>query len=425
MNTIQGTNVTLSLMKDDWCAYMCASSISLSVNAEVLPIRTIGDGHFAKNTYQSLSWGIDVSGLAILNDVGDTNWTSFDMLVNQLNFAHVRARIAFQDANGDIKSIDGWVMISSLTFNATVNALTKGDASMISNGELRYYDGLIACDATIVGITPAGTTDPDGNMTFTYGYTGSPNSVKYRLDDTGPWTIQAIATTISINGVSNGDHFITIVPICDNGYESDTSTSQSFTMTRGMTCSGTITDITITTTSATPVVGVAGAPTYQYRIDGGTWFTKNLLPSIDPVSLSSLSTGSHTIEMKPLCSNGVNGTGFIKTFSYTAPSTSTINWQFSNAGASTGFFKIWVNGVLTVSVTGINSGTFSVPNGATVLSQTGVNLHNGIDVTLTTVDSTTSTTIDTRNTGAPGNVSFTIPTVDVNGDTFLITGATT
>ena len=409
-------------MKNDWCAYMCATSISLSVNAQVLPIRTIGDGHFAKNTYQSLDWNIVVSGLAILNDVMDTNWTSFDMLVNMLNFSHVRVRIAFTDVNGDIKSIDGWCMISGLVFNAAVNNLAKGDATLTSNGELRYFDGLIACPSTILTITPAGTTDPSGNMTFTYTYNGSPNQIKYRLDDMGPWVKQSIPTAITINGVTNGDHFITIIPICGNGYEADSSTSQSFTMTRGLSCSSTITSITITSTTATPVMGVAGAPTYRYRVDGGLWFTQNLLPSIVPVSLTALglSTGTHSIEMVPICANGTFGAGFTQSFSYTAPTLSTVAWTVNQSGGTTGYLKIWVNGVLTISQNPVQSGTFTAAVGATILAQTGVNIHTANSVTLTTVDTTTSTTLDTQTTGSPGNLSFSFT---ANGDNYSITSA--
>lgn len=420
MNTIQGNSVILNLQKNDWSAYMCATDITVTSTADILPIRTVGDGHFAKNTYQKIGWTVAISGLLIMNDITDTNWTGFDMLSNQLNFSHVRIRLAFTDANGDIKSIAGWCMVSDLSFNASTGALAKSDCTLTSNGELQFFDGLIACDSLITSITPAGLTDPDGNITFTYTYTGDATRVKYRLDGTGPYFYAGIGAGLSFDGVANGDHSIEIIPQCLNGYDADNSTSTAFTVTRGLTCSSTITAITITSTTATPTY-TGTAPQYQYRIDGGVWLNRPLYPTPTPVNLSGLATGSHTIDMRPLCANGVTGSGHSSTFTYTAPTTSQIFWQYNTAGTATGYFRLYVNGTLIVNATTASSATITVPNGATIIGQVKCNVHNGNTTHLLTKDTTLGTTLDNQ-TDIPAFLAYTFTT---NGDTFSVQGSIT
>jgi hypothetical protein len=420
MNTVQGNNVVLSLMKDDWVQLLCASDMNLSLNLDTLENKTIGDGHWASFAHEKLSYTINISGLAIVNDTDDqTNFSAFDSANHWVKSLYVHFRISFYDDIGDIKSFQGYALVTGLSFDISTGALVKDNCTLTGTGELLFFDGLIPCDSLILTITVTGQTAADGIIHIAYTYSGAPYQVKYQIDGTGSWIYSLVGIAIDIPGLSLGDHSIEMVPVCPNGYEADNSTSQAFQVTQALTCSAVIDDITITTMTATPHISSGTPPGYFFSIDGGT-------PGFNPigtsVSIGGLTPGSHSITMTPECSNGLTGTGFTKSFTVTSnPTQSIIDWQL--ASFTTGnTLNIYVNGILTMGTSTPGTGSITVPNGATIRGELIANNLSGSHATLRTQDVTLSTILDTRNGIAPTTLAYIFTT---NGDEFSILGTVT
>ena len=417
---IQGNNAVLSLFKNDWVPFLCATDITVSVSADILPVRTPNDGHWAKNTYQKLSYKVSISGLLILNNMGDSNWTGMDMLTEMFGFVFAKWRIAYTSNEGVVKSLEGSGVVDATAWNASTSALVKNDTSITGDGELKFFDGLIPCNATITGITPTGMTGGTGIVTITYTYTGSPYQVKWRLNGMGPYFYALLGVSIVTPALAAGSYSIEIVPVCANGYESDNSASTVFAVTLGLTCSATTSAISTSGGSLRPTF--TGSPSqWQYSIDGAAFTTVSVL--VTAVDISALSVGAHTVSVIPICSNGVSGTGILnQAFTVTAsPTTFTIAWVFSSFVAGN-TFTLFVNGVASVSTSTPGSGTITGPAGSTIITRIIGNNNTGSFVEMKTQDTTTSTVLDDQTGHCPVTLNYTFV---VSGDTYGINATVT
>ena len=340
--------------------FVCGTDVSIEISATKVSIRTRGDGHWKKYTYQDMAFSITLSGLLTFDE---DNWTGWDMLDNMFNFSHVLARVSFEDADGDIRTVQGYVMIETSTLSYSPGNLVKDDFQMQGNGKLDMFDGLIPCDSAITDIVITGQSDPGGVVHFDYTFTGPAYQVKYRIDDMGDYIYAVAGPTIDADGLPNGNHTIEIIPVCQNGYEG-TSRSERFQVTNGDTCSSSIDSITVDTTAFTISNTHSGAATQmRYRIDGGMWIDALIT---DVISIASLDPGSHTVDMVPVCSNGVEGAGMTQAFTIVSqPARSKINWSFTTI-VSHDSLTIYVNGVLVETDTSNASGFFMAPVGSTV-----------------------------------------------------------
>lgn len=409
--TIQGQYAVLSFFKDDWIPFVCASDISISLTATKAAVRTAGDGHWKKWTYQDSSYALTLSGL-LKFDTG--NWSGWDMLDNMMNFNNILFRCSFDDQNGDVKTVQGFCMIETTTLTWAMNNLVKNDFQLQGTGKLDLFDGLIPCPSVITAIAITGQTAADGIVHSAYTYTGDIYQVKYRIDATGDYAYAFPAVIIDTPGLSVGDHSIEIIPVCLNGYEG-TGLTQNFTVTRALVCTAAITAINISAGAATNI-NTGGATQMKYRIDGGMWVFALINTSI-PVG--SLAVGAHTIEEVPICSNGVSGTGLVQSFTISVqPAQSIINYLFTLATgtATIKAFNIYVNGVLTVSSATSGSGSISVPLSATISAVVSCG-DSGHHIRLQVSDQTTSTAMYDHTVPSPDAVGFIFT---ANGDTYFI-----
>lgn len=415
---IQGKDVILAFAKNDYLPFVCAQDMSVTLSSDELPIRTrtkTGKGHWKKVTYQNASYSISLSGLLKFDD---DNFTGWDFIDNWLNFAHVDFKLTFVDDQGNERSLQGSAMVKTNTLNASAGALVKAQVDLEGNGELMIFDGLIACDSTITGISVAGASGGSGIVTITYTYTGAPYQVKYRLNGMGTYSYALLGTSIITPALDAGNYSIEIIPVCENGYEADNSMSQAFMVTRGGTCSAVCTAISTSGGSLVPTF--TGSPAqWEYSIDGAAFTVVSAF--ITAVNISGLSVGPHTVSVNPICSNNVRGTGIVnQAFTVTlSPTNSLIQWNLFSITAPDNVLQIFVNGVLNVSVngSGSHSGSFTAPIGATILATLVINNNSGQNGTLTTVDNTISSVLDTRSHVVPGAVSYSFVT---NGDTFTV-----
>lgn len=375
-------------------------------------MRTRGDGHWKKYTYQDSTFTLTLSGLLKFDS---DSWTGWDMIDNQLTFSHVLVRCSFNDENGDIRTMQGYVMIETSTVGYSPGALVKTDFQLQGNGKLDLFDGLVPCPSIITSVTVTGQTAMDGIAHIDYTYTGDVYQVKYRIDATGDYVYAVADITIDVPGLSVGDHLVEIIPVCINGYEG-TGLIEDFTITQSLTCSSAITAITVTTGSGANATNTyTGAATQmKYRIDGGVWIN-TLITTI--VSLAGMSVGNHTIEEVPICANGAEGTGLVQPFTVASqPAQSIIQYAYTGP-TNNSALKIYSNGVLIVNVNSTQSGFRTVATGSSIK---GVITTNGPHtVEIKTEDITTSTTLDDQTDAGPITLQYIFT---ANGDTFKITG---
>ena len=405
-NTIQGNDAVLSLYKNDWVVFLCATDIGLQIDIDVLQTRGPGDGHWGKNTYQKINYSISLSGALKMNNTSDTNFSGFDTLENIKGFVHLPFMISYIDDADNVKSVQGQAMITGLNFGATAGSVVKNDVNFLGDGDLMYFDGYFPCESTISTITIDGQTDEDGIVNVTFTYTGSPYQVKYQIDGAGMWFIALVGPTIAIPGLPLGDHSIEMIPICLNGYDG-TGLTQAFEVTRAETCTITTTSITINDTSTTATVLFSSAPgTFKYRIDSGSWFTVPGTSVIIPIS--SLDAGDHTIEVVPICSNGISGTGTTLDFTISSrPSTTTVSYSMANDPYPDNYFQVFVNGILRLNVAATQSGSIVVNVGDNVKAA----IHSGAPpasraLTLSVMNEGTDEIMYNHSAPSPATFSF-------------------
>lgn len=390
--------------------------MSIEISATKVPIRTRGDGHWKKYTYQDIAFSITLSGLLTFDE---DNWTGWDMLDNMFNFSHVLARVSFEDADGNIRTVQGYVMIETSTLSYSPGNLVKDDFQMQGNGKLIMFDGLIPCPSVITDIIVDGQTDDDGIIHITFTFSGDPYQVKYRIDDSGDWVFAVAGATLNIPGLAIANHTIEIIPICANNFEG-TGREERFQVTQGLTCGTVISDISINGDVTTAQAVFTGSATQmKYRVDGGVWIT-NTITFV--VSLGELSAGDHTIEMVPICANNVEGTGFEKEFTITSqPAQSKINWNFSFITPATLGMKVYVDGVLYVSETDDSIGFFNVNTGQAI--RFAVEVKTGYPFGLIVSDVTTSTFLNSQSGTPSSRTTYSYTFTATGGHEYACVGA--
>jgi hypothetical protein len=428
MNVVQGSNAVLSFYKNGFLPFVCASTVNIGIDAAELPVRTIKTGAWKKVTYGQKSYAITLSGVLVYDS---SNFSGWDMMDNLMTYAHVTFLLSFTHQDGTIKSLQGTAMVKKTSLAVKTGDVVKNDFELSGSGDLMYFNGLVPCPSAILTVTVGGQTAGDGIARITYTYNGPLYQVKYRVDAIGNWGYASVGTEIDIANLSLGTHSVELVPVCANGYEG-APFDQSFTMTQGLTCGLTVTSLTPTVTNANCDISVAfntapGAATLKYSVDGGAYQYINT-PLSNPyvIHLTGLPIGSHSINVIPICANGVQGTGATQNFTITSNSTnSVINWSTTIFPPGS-LLQIFKNGILVVSQTTTSAGgSFNAVTTDTiraVLSTTGQPGRNG---TLTVTDTTTSATLHSAgyNTGGSSSTfSDSYSFSPSNGDTYSISG---
>jgi hypothetical protein len=413
---IQGTDAVLSFYKDDYIPFVCATDISLSLTAGKLPVRTAKDGYWKKFTYQDLSYTLTLSGL-LKFDVA--NWTGWDMFDNQLGFSQVQFQCTFRDDQGNVRSIRGQALVETNTVTITVSALVKQDLSLQGSGKMIIFDGIVPCATAITAITFTGLADPDGNVTVNYTYTGDAYQVKYLVDGTGDYIYALPNGSISLPSSAIGDHSIEIIPVCQNGFEG-TGMIQEYTVTHDTACPAVITDISISGTYIATNTHTGPASIMRYKIDGAPMWS--IVPINTPIPLGGLSAGAHTIKEQPGCTIGLWGTSFTKAFTIASqPAQSQIKYSTAFDSHSDGTFNIYVNGVLTVTLTDTQAETsINVPTGASV--RVALTAGGGRTYDLKTVDESTATTLDEQSGTFSLTATYQYTFTATAGHTYNLTG---
>lgn len=420
MDPIQGIDAVLSFYNNAWTPYVCTSDVTVTIDGDLVPIRTKGDGNWKKFDYQTVGFTISLGGVMVFND---TNFRSWDILQNQLSSIPLNFRLSFTDDVGNTKSMQGTLLVKTSAITAAVGQVVKDSLTFQGTGALAIFDGLIPCTTVINTITVNGQTGASGIVTVDYTYTGDLAQVMYQIDGTGSWVYAQAAVELSVPGLSLGAHTITIIPICSNGFQG-TSLTQSFKVTQALSCNTTISGIVINLSNLTALATVAPggtATTMNYSIDGGIAVN---VPIGQTVSLKGLPVGPHTISMTPICLVVVNGvsqqlpgqTAFQNFTIASQPSQSVMTYNISREVPTIGFkcqFQIYVNGNAIVSTVANANGQLNVQVGSSVRCVVSCFVTSGTPgatptTQLTVTDTTTSTVLSNQSqTNQANDLEFT------------------
>lgn len=117
--------------------YGCAESISISFDAELIETSTVGTGKDATYDYQKSTYSISLSGLVQNESLQITAW---DLFFQQRQFLTVPYRIIFTDTVGNIKSLNGYVVIPNITMSAEQTDFMTGSIQLQGTGEPEMTD---------------------------------------------------------------------------------------------------------------------------------------------------------------------------------------------------------------------------------------------------------------------------------------------
>jgi hypothetical protein len=423
-NVIQGTNAVLSFYNGSYVPYVCATDISLEITTDTQEIKTIGDGIWGKQRGVINRYQLTLSGVIKFTN---SNFTAWDIIQNQIGWVDMQYLLSYTDDGGNIKSFQGYLTVLRSSIGASVGQVVKGDHTFQGNGLLKFFDGLVPCATSVDSVTVTNPTDSAGNIVFDYTFTGAVYQVKYRLDNMGAWSYALVAgATFTIDSVPIGDHSIEVIPICTNSYEG-TGFTQTFTATHLLTCALDISSITnsVSGNNVTWTVNYTSDPsgsTLKYRIDGGAWVYPLITVTNPTIFVTPLAVGSHTIEVVPICSNGVAGTGNTDTATVSSGSTiSLINWAFTAIPGGGPLFYVYLNGVIVVNKNATASGSFTANNGDTIKALVQV-AFAGRDMTLQVHDDSLGSYLYNHNQITPSSITTDTYIFTANGDTFTITG---
>lgn len=385
MDPIQGSNAVLSFYGDaGWEPFVCTSSSTLTIDGDMLPIRTVGDGQWKKYEYSTMGFELSLGGVFVFSQENPSgtfvNLRGLDVVNTQLAQLSLPFRLTFTDDLSNIWTFQGTLLIKSSQITSPVGEVVKNTHTFTGSGPLYSFIGYVPCATTITGITFAGLADPSGNVTVSYTYIGDLYQVQYSVDGSANVTASG-SGTINLTGMQPGAHSITITPVCSNGFQG-TAMTMAFTTTQALVCNSTVTSITVDTTAltATPVFG-SGSTATQYSWSIGTGVAQTV-PVGTVVSLKNLAPGTYTIFMRPVClvgSNKLFGTGTSNTFTITQQAAyGKLNYNFTRTVPTVGYsvvFNIYINNVLQISSINTLSGSIPAQVGAAIRCICSVSRH--------------------------------------------------
>lgn len=143
----------------EWKLIYCSQSCSLSINTEILPTTTKGDGAFARFIPQRLSWSVSASGVIKF----DTPFNAVSLDNLQLSLAVVRVLMELDDKDESVVSYQGDAIITSNEKTGDYDAISTWSVDLQGSGPLQ--------------ITGGATSSPTNAFMFQYDAEGGESSI--------------------------------------------------------------------------------------------------------------------------------------------------------------------------------------------------------------------------------------------------------
>lgn len=368
-----GKDVEIMFKKNDvYVPYGCATDITITFRlTEKKSVKTVGHGNWEKPRGQKKGYGIDLSGLIKYDD--DAVPHAFDLYTYFDGMTPIEYLMSFTNDQGQNRFIEGVALITELSLGGGSQGFASGNATMEGDGSVDIRDLLVPCPSSIQSVQLV-EDEPNSIIRIT-AHTGSPARYEYSVDGGGFVTQTAnsyIQDLILEGGLGAGVHSITIIPVCENGYNgTEFNTTFELMGTGGGGCGvptglvfSAITENTATASWTPP--GSPPADGYYWELYVGTSFQTSGTEATASVNLTGLTGGlTYTFKVKSRCETGVSESGFISdTFDTDAPANPTqIQWIFQEISPAAGRLVIKVNGVEQVNETDPGGGTLMITGG--------------------------------------------------------------
>lgn len=415
MGYIQGNNAVLMLFKSDYEPFVCATEFSLEIAAEPLPIRTVGDGHYNKNTYNTVGFTLTLSGLLAFDDNAFTGW---DMIDKQLGFVDCLFRLSYEDENGNAKSFQGACVIQTSSLASRVDEFTTNEFSLLGNGKLDFFDGIVPCDSAITDILFTDLDNDDNQIAIAYNYTGSPVRINWLIDELTPneksGTVNA-GDTIFVHDIATGNHTIRIEPLCGSGF-TGISMEKSFIVTAGEACDVEIIGVVHSITGQSirwTMTTTGGTPPENYVVitmDGTEIYRGSYLHDI---TINAIPFGPHEFNYRFYCNNNLLGDQFTETITIDGGATLRCWYQDDVPEPGQTISMLVKKGPAILKFIAVPQQTVDTIQTSDIIH---VDINTPVNRRLIVSDDTP--TILYNNFGT--TLSFTIPTI-VSGKTYFIT----
>lgn len=241
MEALHGIDGVLFFKKNgNWTVFGCCETVEVTVNSELISIKTIGDGTWDRSAEDGKNYTLSCSGI-IQYDDEPNRVNHFDLLELQAQGLELEWYISFKqnDKTTELTSLWGTALVVTSTVSAP-NDFVNSSFEFRGQGELNRGAPPI-CTKKILS---NGYTVLRIGLTFRYKVTITAlNSAmvyhyEYRVDGGDSITVLNNIWTIDLTEVLSrplpyGSHVLEIWPVCENGIRGE-KTTRNFTIPFGL-----------------------------------------------------------------------------------------------------------------------------------------------------------------------------------------------
>ena len=165
---VDGKKVILKVWKvDAYYPVACAVSVAFWATEEHDITSTPDSGPYrTRKPVNDGDWGVDFSGVTVLQDAVDTLWFSWEFLLELVRRQGVQIQVLFIDRNGNSKSITGHVYIPRVQIEGSAGEVAKDTITFLGDGNIDF-DSLITPNMPVIKrvewFATAGQTDFQDN----------------------------------------------------------------------------------------------------------------------------------------------------------------------------------------------------------------------------------------------------------------------
>lgn len=215
---VHGKNVLVKFMKGDtFVDWVCAEDCTITFTAELKQVKTRGDGVYKRPRAQSLSWGVELSGVLSIGD--PTKYSGEDIIDYLMAMSTVPMQFIFDDADGHLLVYEGDVLPQNSTLSGPAADFSTQTHSLAGAGALQKRNSIETCGTYIDDNVLAVVVSLDGVVQISGAHVVGPVlRWDYQIDGNGDtYTSFTNAWQLSGTQAPIGSHQIAIIPVCPNG----------------------------------------------------------------------------------------------------------------------------------------------------------------------------------------------------------------